>query len=366
MSAIISLIMPRWGIDMAEGRLVRWLIAEGEPVGPGTPVLEVESEKTIAPVEANDRGTLRRQVAREGDSLPVGSLLGVIATNDIGDEAIDAFIATRQQRPQEAEAPRAHQGTVEVQGHSIRYVELGSGLETVAFVHGFGGSLESWAPVQGLLAREFRTLSLDLPGHGSSTKTPTSVETGFFVEIIAGFLSAMRATPAHLVGHSWGGQLAMALAARHPEAVASLTLIGSAGHVSPEARAFMTDFVGASRRAEVKNILLRLFHDPRFVTRDMVELVLKYRRLDGAEAALRGIATAVAQTEEVAARRSPHAIRTQIIRGEADKIVPIDSALAAGEGATVHRLANVGHMPQIEASARVAELIGRFAAGSRE
>lgn len=362
-ASIVPLLMPRWGIDMAEGRLVRWLIAEGEPVGPGTPVLEVESEKTIAPVEASDAGTLRRKVALEGDQLPVGALLGVIAAAEVPEQDVEAFVADLRVRPRDAEVAAPREGTVELLGHSIRYLELGSGAQTVVLVHGFGGSLESWGPVQAALARRFRTLSLDLPGHGASSKALSSAGPEFFTALIAGFLRALGASRVHLVGHSWGGNLAAAFAQRAPDAVASLTLIGATGRSTPAASEFLQTFIAATRRGEVKSALLRLFGDPRFVTREMVELVLKYRRLDGAEAALRRIAEAEGTTDgDGPALRLPGSIPVQIIGGDADALVPIGSAALPSPGAELYVLEHVGHMPHIEASARVAELIAAFAA----
>lgn len=365
--AITPLLMPRWGIDMAEGRLVRWLLAEGDPIHAGAAVLEVESEKTIAAIEATAAGTLRRRVAREGDTLPVGALLGVIAGADVAEEAVEAFIVQAREEPQRSAAPAApREDSIRLLGQTIRYVELGEGPPTVVFVHGFGGSLESWGSVQRALARQYRTLSLDLPGHGASSKTLDSARPEFFVDLLGEFLQTLEACPAHLVGHSWGGQLVAALAARRPAAVASVTLIGSSGRVTPAIREFMDAFLGASRRGEVKNVLLRLFADPRLVTREMVELVLKYRRLEGAEAALRRIAAGLTETSDTATLPALPTVRAQIIQGEVDRLVPIDSGLGSGERTPVHRLENVGHMPHLEASSRVAELIGTFVSGAGE
>ncbi len=68
-------------------------MGEGQAVAPGQVVLEIEIEKSTNEVEAREGGVLRRQVAGEGETLPIGALLGVIAASEVPDAAIDAFVA---------------------------------------------------------------------------------------------------------------------------------------------------------------------------------------------------------------------------------------------------------------------------------
>jgi pyruvate dehydrogenase E2 component (dihydrolipoamide acetyltransferase) len=91
--AIHALRMPKLGLTMEEGQVVAWKVGEGQAVAPGQVVLEVEIEKSTNDVEAREGGVLRRQVAGEGETLPIGALLGVITTSEVPDAAIDAFVA---------------------------------------------------------------------------------------------------------------------------------------------------------------------------------------------------------------------------------------------------------------------------------
>ena len=75
---------------MEEGRLVKWIKAEGDAVKSGDPLAEVETDKAIMEIVARGDGVLRKHLIAEGDTRPVGALLGVIAT---ADENIDALIA---------------------------------------------------------------------------------------------------------------------------------------------------------------------------------------------------------------------------------------------------------------------------------
>src|SRR5437660_560231 len=75
---------------MEEGRLVKWLKNEGDAVKSGEPLAEVETDKAIMELVARGDGVLRKRLVGEGDSRPVGQLVGVIAAPD---ENIDAVLA---------------------------------------------------------------------------------------------------------------------------------------------------------------------------------------------------------------------------------------------------------------------------------
>src|ERR671932_2839466 len=75
---------------MEEGRLVKWLKNEGDAVKSGDPLAEVETDKAIMELVARGDGVLRKRLVGEGDSRPVGTLVGVIAAPD---ENIDALVA---------------------------------------------------------------------------------------------------------------------------------------------------------------------------------------------------------------------------------------------------------------------------------
>jgi pyruvate dehydrogenase E2 component (dihydrolipoamide acetyltransferase) len=75
---------------MEEGRLVKWLKNEGDTVKSGDPLAEVETDKAIMELVARGDGVLRKRLVQEGESRPVGQLVGVIAAPD---ENIDALVA---------------------------------------------------------------------------------------------------------------------------------------------------------------------------------------------------------------------------------------------------------------------------------
>ena len=79
MPVATNVIMPSLGFDMTEGRLARWLKNEGDPVEKGQAIAEIETEKATVEIEAAASGILARIVVRAGETVPVGTLIGVIA-----------------------------------------------------------------------------------------------------------------------------------------------------------------------------------------------------------------------------------------------------------------------------------------------
>ena len=118
MSTIYPIAVPKWGIEMVEGTISTWNKREGDSIAKGEDVFEMESDKIVNVWDSPVAGVLRRIVAQEGDTRPVGALLGVIAAADVEDAAIDTFIAsfgkvagdTGEAETETAPAARAGQG----------------------------------------------------------------------------------------------------------------------------------------------------------------------------------------------------------------------------------------------------------------
>ena len=93
---------------MEEGRLVKWLKNEGDQVKSGDPLAEVETDKAIMELVARGDGVLRKRLVNEGESRPVGQLVGVIAAPD---ENIDALVAEAGGAPSGGTGATAPAGT---------------------------------------------------------------------------------------------------------------------------------------------------------------------------------------------------------------------------------------------------------------
>ncbi|MDP2658571.1 MAG: biotin/lipoyl-containing protein, partial [Candidatus Deferrimicrobium sp.] len=101
-----NVIMPALGFDMTEGQLARWLKNEGDPVEKGQAIAEIETEKATVEIEAAASGILTRIFVQAGETVPVGTVIGVIAAT--GEEVV--AVPAPPAPPPSAPAPEAGEG----------------------------------------------------------------------------------------------------------------------------------------------------------------------------------------------------------------------------------------------------------------
>jgi pyruvate dehydrogenase E2 component (dihydrolipoamide acetyltransferase) len=369
---IQAIVMPKWGLAMEEGIVTAWHIAEGATIAKGQEIADIETSKIANVFESLVSGKVRRLVAQTGETLPVGALLAVVADDSVGDADIDAFVAKFEEALKQALAAKASEKkpepeTVEVAGSGrIRYLQLGSGDGApIVFIHGFGGDLNNWLFNQEALAETHTTYAIDLPGHGGSSKDVGTGGVGAMTSALVAWMVAMKIDSAHLVGHSMGGAVALLLASTQPARVASVTMICPAG-LGPEISVeYINGFIEVSRSKKLEPILQMLVANPALVTRDMIEDVLKFKRIDGVDAALKKMRDAMfpGGKQEVILRDAFAHVKApiQIISGSQDRIVPAKHAEGLPSNVKVHSFANAGHMPHMEAASDVNRLIAQIA-----
>jgi pyruvate dehydrogenase E2 component (dihydrolipoamide acetyltransferase) len=363
---IQKLGMPKWGLSMTEGRLLEWLVEEGAEIAEGEEVAEVETDKLAGAVESPVAGTLRRRVAAVGEVVPVGGLLGVLAPESVSDDDVEAYVATFQASfvPGEEEDEGPQPETASVAGTTLRFLRQGDGEEAVVLLHGFGGDIQNWMFTAPHLAASRTVYALDLPGHGGSSKDAGPGDRDMLADTVLGFLDAQEIERAHLVGHSLGGLVAVSVALRAPDRVTSLALIATVGLGEEINQEYIDGFVQAESRRELKPVLQLLFADPDQVTRQLVDDVLKYKRLDGVDAALRAIAGSAfqegVQQAQVADELAGLDVPVLVLWGSEDKIIPAAHAARAPDGATVAVLDGAGHSPHMENAGEVNERLEQF------
>jgi len=371
---IRTVTMPKWGLSMKSGKVTEWLVSEGDEITPGMDLADIETDKIAGTLESGEEGVLRRIVAATGKDIPVSGVIAVVAPPEVPDGAIEEVVAKALEDiaagTVEAEAGPAI-GTVDVDGRSISYATVGSGEEVVLLVHGYGGDKNSWLFLAEPLAEPGsgsgpgRTVHfLDLPGHGASSKDVGDGTLETLVAAVVGFLDALGIERAHLVGHSLGGAVVATLAAGAPGRARSVTMIAPAGFGTAIDAAYLRGFAEATSRRELKPLLGRLFADENLVTRQLVDDVLKYKRIDGVDAALRTLLATLLtdvgagdqQALDVAGRLRGLNVPVRVVWGAADRIIPPAPEAPAGFG-EVWMVDGAGHMVHMEAPTEVLSAI---------
>lgn len=356
--AIEAITVPKWGLEMEEGTLVEWHIEEGDAITEGEDLVEIETEKVANVVEAPASGTLVRRIGEVDETYAVGTLLGVIADANTDGSEIEEFIAqfeaTESTRSDGVGGPQPE--FVDVDGHRIRYLRLGEEGDPVVFLHGFAGDLQNWMFVQPEIAADHVTIAIDLPGHGGSGKALDGIE-GLvgMADIVAGMLKALDFDEAHLVGHSMGGEVALNLAARNPDRVSSLTLLAPTGTGPLAESSFVDGFVSARRNREMKSVIEMLFTDPAMISRDLIDNLIKYKRLDGVKDALDTLAAWLKEPSNVI--ESVAEVPMAIIWGKEDQVVLHNPDMALPSTARLVLMDAMGHMAHLEAPQEVARVI---------
>jgi pimeloyl-ACP methyl ester carboxylesterase len=120
------------------------------------------------------------------------------------------------------------QDILQVDDLTVRYQVGGQG-PAVLLLHGWGGAIESFAPVLDDLQRSYTVAAFDLPGFGKSSLPPSTWGSADYAHLTLKVMDRLHLERPHLIGHSFGGQVSIRLAATSPDRVGKLVLVCSAG-----------------------------------------------------------------------------------------------------------------------------------------
>lgn len=118
--------------------------------------------------------------------------------------------------------------TITIDGMAVRVLQKGEGAN-VLVLHGWGGRIESFAPVIDALSEEYRVTALDFPGHGMSAPPPQPWSVTEYTALTQKLIEQLGIAPCHVIAHSFGGRVTILLSGEHPELFRRIILVDSAG-----------------------------------------------------------------------------------------------------------------------------------------
>ena len=265
---------------------------------------------------------------------------------------------------------------VDVDGIGTNYIVAGSGPPLI-LLHGSGPGVTAYANWRGVIpdfARAFTCYAPDTLGFGY-TDFPQDI-VGFdmerWVAHLIGFMDALAIPRAHFIGNSYGGALTLALAARHPDRVGRIVLMGSAGLDFPMSEGLDKVWGYTPSLDNMRDLMRTFAFDPALVKEEIVrsrhEASIrpgaheKYSRLFP-EPRQRWL-TALSTPEDTLSAL-PHL--TLIVHGREDTIVPLDRSLRFHQlipTSELHVFGHCGHWTQIEKRDRFVALVMPFLQGS--
>ncbi len=251
--------------------------------------------------------------------------------------------------------------------------DIGEG-PPVLLIHGSGPGVSAWANwrlAMPELAKRARVIAPDMVGFGFTDRpSGQRYDMEHWVAQAIGVLDAFGIARTDLVGNSFGGALALALAIRHPQRVRRLVLMGSVG--VPFAITPALDAVwGYTPSLEAMRGLMDFFaHDRRLVTDELAKLRYEASIRPGFQESYSAMFPAPRQrwvdamaSREADIRRLPN--ETLVIHGREDQVIPLMTSTTLASWiprAQLHVYPQCGHWTQIEHAARFARLVGDFLA----
>lgn len=388
-------------IDSAGGEymesvlVVGWNAQPGDAVKAGETLVTVETAKAATEIAADRDGYLAEIVHAAGSEAPVGSVLGYLSDTPVTGEFA---------RPAPAAGPRAKAGPVReararttdrvvaspyarrlaaergvdlatLQGSgpggriksrdlpaaaTSRSVAPAPGHHPIVLLHGFAADRSIWSWVAPLLRVPNTPIALDLPGHGGSRQAP-SASIADMAALVAAEMTSRGITDAHVVGHSLGGAVALALTAMGGIRVHSLGLLAPAGLGAEIDTQTLEGLLAAQTPAELRKWLDRTVATPSALPANFADAALWQRKSTGREkeqtSLLHSLFPEGVQADRLVTNLRAVRVPAKLIWGRADAIIPVAHAYQAPGTIALHLLESIGHVPQLECPDVVARLI---------
>ena len=121
----------------------------------------------------------------------------------------------------------------EIKGVKLHYEQSGQG-GNILMLHGWGCSTKHFEPIAKALEKDYRVTVIDFPAHGESSQPPEPWGVSDFAACVKELIERLGIAPCDIIAHSFGGRVALYLAANEPQLVNRLVLTGCAGLRKPQ------------------------------------------------------------------------------------------------------------------------------------
>jgi len=259
-------------------------------------------------------------------------------------------------------------------GITTNYLEAGEG-PPVLLIHGSGPGVTAyanWRLVMPALAEHFRVIAPDMAGFGFSER-PEKAEYGIdlWTDQVIGLMDALNISQASIVGNSFGGAIGLRLAARHPDRVNRLVLMGSMGIDFPITEGLNRVWGYQPSFDNMRKVLDVFAYNRELVPDELAEVRYRASTQPGFQESYGSMFPEPRQrwvdamrTPDDDIRNLPHT--TLIVHGREDQVIPADNSLRLMQMITngdLHIYSHCGHWVQIERSADFNRLVTDFLAG---
>ena len=256
-------------------------------------------------------------------------------------------------------------------GYRTNLHDMGSGFPLL-MIHGSGPGVTAWANwrlVMPELAKSRRVIAPDMLGFGYSERpADQQYSQQRWVEHAIGVLDALGIQQADIIGNSFGGGLALALAIRYPERVRRLVLMGSVGVSFPITPGLDAVWGYTPSFEEMRRLLDVFAYDRGLVTDELAELRYQASIRPGFQESFAAMFPAPRQRWVDGLASDPKQISTLphealVIHGREDRVIPLSASLALADlipNSQLHVFGHCGHWTQIEHAGRFARLVEDF------
>jgi pimeloyl-ACP methyl ester carboxylesterase len=239
-----------------------------------------------------------------------------------------------------------------IDGSGPLFKVLGGEGPACILIHGFGSDSLSWAANIPALLQVARIHAVDLPAHGECKSVFIEKSLSANADIFVDGMHKVGISSAHFVGHSLGGAVALAVAARHPEVVKSLALIAPMGLGHGVDAQFLQSLVNVQNVEQSLQLLQQLFVRKQLANKLLAKRLLDHLNRPGIRDALSKLATIIKDWENddmpALFPDIPRNIPKLVIWGSSDGINGLLEERVRAIGATPTLVGDAGHLPHIE------------------